>query len=140
MDQVVDGQNRERVSRVGFIMKTQSRLLTALMVAGLAALPGLMAPADAATSPALAQPTLAQAQGVDKALGSAPVALKSDVTAAMPTLRPDIVTLMCVEDDPATRGLIEKFVGSRGTAEDSGESYLWKNVVHKEPDGTWLIA
>jgi hypothetical protein len=122
------------------MMKTQSRLLTALLAAGLAALPGLMAPADAAISPALAQPTPAQAQGVDKALGSAPVALKADVMAAMPTLRPYIVTLMCVEDDPATRGLIEKFVGSRGTAEDSGESYLWKNVIHKEPDGTWLIA
>jgi hypothetical protein len=170
------------------MMKTQGQLLTALIAAGPAALLGLTAPAGAATSPALAQPTPAQAQGVDKALGSAPVALKSDVTAAMPTLRPYIVTLMCVQDDTATRGLIEKFVGSRGTtmfngwsgsmspgkrlqhhdmvgcltltriqnwkrvaanefsfdivftAEDSGESYLWKNVVHKEPDGTWLIA
>jgi len=169
-------------------MKTQGRLLIALMAAGLAALPGLMAPADAAASPALAQPTPAQAQGVDRALGSAPAALKADVTAALPTLRPYIITLMCVQDDTATRGLIEKFVGSSGTAmfngwsgsmspgkriqhhdmvgcltltriqnwkrvaanefsfdivftaEDSGESYLWKNAVHKEPDGTWLIA
>jgi hypothetical protein len=93
-----------------------------------------------------------------------------------------------VQDDMATRGLVEKFVGSRGTvmfngwsgamspakrmqhhdmvgcltvtriqnwrriaanefafdilftADDSGESYLWQNKVHKEPDGTWLIA
>jgi hypothetical protein len=170
------------------MMKTQGRLLTAMMAVGLFAVPGLKAPADAATSRALAQPTPAQAQGVDKALGAAPAALKTDVAAAMPTLRPYIVTLMCVQDDTATRGLIEKFVGSHGTAmfngwsgsmspgkriqhhdmvgcltltriqnwkrvaanefsfdivftaEDSGESYLWKNVVHKEPDGTWLIA
>jgi hypothetical protein len=26
------------------------------------------------------------------------------------------------------------------TADDSGESYLWQNKVHNEPDGTWLIA
>ncbi len=26
------------------------------------------------------------------------------------------------------------------TAEDSGESYVWKTLVHKEPDGTWVIA
>lgn len=26
------------------------------------------------------------------------------------------------------------------TADDSGESYLRQNKVHKEPDGTWLIA
>jgi len=93
-----------------------------------------------------------------------------------------------VQDDMATRDLVEKFVGSRGTvmfngwsgamspakrmqhhdmvgcltvtriqnwrriaanefafdilftADDSGESYLWQNKVHKEPDGTWLIA
>jgi len=158
------------------------------MIAAAVALAGLAGPANAAANPALAQPTAAQAQGVDKALGSAPALLKADVTAAMPTLRPYIVTLMCVQDDSATRGLIQKFVGSRGTtmfngwsgsmspgkriqhhdmvgcltvtriqnwkrvaaneftfdivftAEDSGESYLWKNVVHKEPDGTWLIA
>lgn len=158
------------------------------MIAAVVAFAGLAGPANAAAGPALAQPTPVQAAGVDKALGSAPALLKADVTAAMPTLRPYIVTLMCVQDDTATRGLIQKFVGSRGTtmfngwsgsmspgkriqhhdmvgcltvtriqnwkrvvaneftfdivftAEDSGESYLWKNVVHKEPDGTWLIA
>lgn len=26
------------------------------------------------------------------------------------------------------------------TAEDSGESFVRKTVVHKAPDGTWLIA
>ena len=26
------------------------------------------------------------------------------------------------------------------TADDSGESYLWQNMVHKQPDGTRLIA
>ncbi|SFO46320.1 hypothetical protein [Sphingomonas sp. OK281] len=26
------------------------------------------------------------------------------------------------------------------TAEDSGESYVWKTLVQKEPDGTWVIA
>lgn len=107
---------------------------------------------------------------------------------ALPTLRPYIVTSVCVQEDTATRGLIEKFVRSRGTtvfngdlgsmspgkrikhhdmvgcltltriqnwkrvaanelsfdivftAEDSDESCLWKNVVHKELDGVWLIA
>jgi hypothetical protein len=169
-------------------MRTPHRLRAASLVAALAALSGLAVPADAAINSALAQPTAAQAQGVDQALGSAPATLKADVAAALPTLRPYIVTLMCVQDDTATRGLIAKFVGSRGTtmfngwsgsmspgkrikhhdmvgcltltriqnwkrvaanefsldivftAEDSGESYLWKNVVHKEPDGTWLMA
>lgn len=133
-------------------------------------------------------PTPAQAQGLNLALGSAPSSLKADVTAAMPTLRPYLTTLMCVQDDTATRGLVERYVGSHGTAifngwvgamspakrihhhdmvgcfrltriqnwrhitanefgfdtlftaDDSGESYLWPTVVHKEPDGTWLIA
>jgi len=154
---------------------------------GVAALAGLTVQADAATS-ALARPDPAQVQGVDRALASAPPALKSDVAAALPTLRPYMVTLMCVQDDRATQGLVAKFVGSRGTAmfngwaganspgkrirshdmvgclsvtriqnwkrvaanefrfdilftaDDSGESYLWNTVVHKEPDGTWLIA
>lgn len=162
-------------------------ILGTQMIAAVVAF-GLAGPANAAPGPGLAQPTATQAAGVDKALGSAPALLKADVTAAMPTLRPYIVTLMCVQDDTATRGLIQKFVGSRGTtmfngwsgsmspgkriqhhdmvgcltvtriqnwkrvaaneftfdivftAEDSGESYLWKNVVHKESDGTWLIA
>jgi hypothetical protein len=26
------------------------------------------------------------------------------------------------------------------TAKDSGKSYVWKALVHKEPDGTWVIA
>nr|WP_314466792.1 hypothetical protein [uncultured Novosphingobium sp.] len=163
----------------------QTRFAATLMIAGLAGLP---AQADAARSPLLAQPEQAQAQALEKALASAPPALKADVAAALPTLRPYIATLMCVQDDRATQGLVEKFVGSRGTAmfngwagamspakrmrhhdmsgcvtvtriqnwkrvaanefrfdilftaEDSGESYLWNNVVHKEPDGTWLIA
>ena len=157
----------------------------AIVLAESGLLAGLATPASAAS---LAQPTATQSQGVDKALGSAPPSLKADVSAALPTLRPYIITLMCVQDDTATRGLIQKYVGSRGTtmfngwsgsmspgkrlqhhdmigcltvtriqnwqrvaanefafdivftAEDSGESYLWKNVVHKEPDGTWLIA
>jgi hypothetical protein len=152
------------------------------------ALVGLSAQTGAAAEAPLAQPNPAQFAAVDKALGSAPASLKADVTAALPTLRPYIVTLMCVQDDMATRGLVEKFVRSRGTvmfngwsgamspakrmrhhdmvgcltvtriqnwrriaanefafdilftAEDSGESYLWQNKVHKEPDGTWLIA
>lgn len=158
------------------------------MAVGMIALAASSAQADAASVALLAKPTPAQAAAVDKALASAPASLKADVTAALPTLRPYIVTLMCVQDDTATRGLIEKFVGSRGsamfngwsgsmspgkrmqhhdmvgcltvtriqnwrriavnefafdilfTADDSGESYLWKNVVHEEPDGTWLLA
>jgi hypothetical protein len=158
------------------------------MAAGVIALAGIPVQANAASVALLAKPNPAQAAAVDKALGSAPASLKADVTAALPTLQPYIVTLMCVQDDTATRGLIEKFVGSRGTAmfngwsgsmspakrmqhhdmvgcltvtriqnwrriavneiafdilftaEDSGESYLWKNIVHKEPDGTWLLA
>lgn len=158
------------------------------MAVGTIALAASSVQADAASVALLAKPTPAQAAAVDKALGSAPAPLKADVTAAVPTLRPYIVTLMCVQDDTATRGLIEKFIGSRGsamfngwsgsmspgkrmqhhdmvgcltvtriqnwqriaanefafdivfTADDSGESYLWKNVVHKEPDGTWLLA
>ncbi len=151
---------------------------------GMISLAGFSAQADAAVATLLAQPNPTQSAAVDKALGSAPASLKADVTAALPTLRPYIVTLMCVQDDMATRGLVEKFVGSRGTvmfngwsgamspakrmrhhdmvgcltvtriqnwrriaanefafdilftADDSGESYLWQNTVHKEPDGT----
>ncbi|MGW8142282.1 hypothetical protein SAMN05428950_11429 [Sphingomonas sp. OV641] len=160
----------------------------AKMAVGMIALAGLSVQASAATAPSLAQPTPAQAQAVDRAFATAPAPLKADVTAALATLRPYVVTLMCVQDDMATRGLIEKFVGSRGTtmfngwsgamssakrmrhhdvagclsvtriqnwrriavnefafnilftADDSGESYLWQSKVHKEPDGTWLIA
>lgn len=149
--------------------------------------PALAMPAQATRS-ASAQPSPAQARGVDQALGSAPASLRADVAAAMPTLRPYLVTLMCVQDDTATRGLVEKYVGSRGTtmfngwsgamspgkrirhhdmvgclgvtriqnwrrvaadefafdtlftADDSGESYRWKTVVRKEPDGTWLLG
>jgi hypothetical protein len=152
------------------------------------ALAGFSAQTGAVAGAPLAQPNPAQSAAVDKALGSAPASLKADVTAALPMLRPYIVTLMCVQDDMATRGLVDKFVGSRGTvmfngwsgamspakrmrhhdmvgcltvtriqnwrriaanefafdilftADDSGESYLWQNKVHKEPDGTWLIA
>jgi len=144
--------------------------------------------AMAASGMLLAPATQAQLQSAATALNSAPPALKADVQAAMPTLRPYILTRMCVQDDTATVGLIQKYVGSRGTtmfngwsgaaspakrmrhhdmvgcltvtriqnwrriaanefgfdivftAEDSGESYLWKNVAHKEPDGTWLLA
>lgn len=136
----------------------------------------------------LAPATEAQLQAAAIALNSAPPALKADAQAAMPTLRPYILTLMCVQDDTATVSLIQKYVGSRGTAmfngwsgsaspgkrmphhdmvgcltitriqnwhriaanefgfdtvftaDDSGESYLWHTIVHKEPDGTWLIA
>ncbi|WP_334181206.1 hypothetical protein [Novosphingobium sp.] len=156
-------------------------------LAGAAVLAGLSVQADAASS-SLARPDPTQVQGLERALASAPAALKADVAAAMPTLRPFAVTLMCVQDDRATQGLVARFVGSRGTAmfngwaganspgkrirshdmvgclsvtriqnwkrvaanefkfdilftaEDSGESYLWNTVVHKEPDGTWLIA
>ena len=155
------------------------------LIAGMLAASGI---ADAAPGLLLAPATQAQLQAAATALNSAPPALKADAQAAMPTLRPYILTLMCVQDDTATVGLIQKYVGSRGTAmfngwsgaaspakrmphhdmvgcltvtriqnwkrvaanefsfdivftaDDSGESYLWKNVVHKEPDGTWLIA
>lgn len=136
----------------------------------------------------MARPTQAQLQGAAQALATMPPALRADVAAAMPTLSPYMITLMCVQDDRSTRSLIEKYVGSRGTAmfngwagalspgkrmrhhdmvgclsvlrsqnwkriaanefsfdtvfvaDDSGESYTWTTVVHKEPDGTWLIA
>lgn len=26
------------------------------------------------------------------------------------------------------------------TAPDSGEGYHWQTVMHREPDGTWLVA
>ncbi|GFE73720.1 hypothetical protein [Novosphingobium sp. TCA1] len=166
----------------------RSRSLLSKSIAAAVALAGLSAQAHAAGGAALAQPDQAQVQGVEKALASAPTALKSDVAAAAATLRPYMITLMCVQDDRATQGLVQKFVGSRGTAmfngwagamspgkrmrhhdmsgcisvtriqnwkrvaanefsfdilfsaDDSGESYLWNTVVHKEPDGTWLIA
>jgi hypothetical protein len=155
------------------------------LIAGVLAVSSI---ADAARGMLLAPATQAQLQAAATALNSAPPALKADAQAAMPTLRPYILTLMCVQDDTATVGLIQKYVGSRGTAmfsgwsgaaspakrmphhdmvgcltvtriqnwhriaanefgfdivftaDDSGESYLWKNIVHKEPDGTWLIA
>ena len=142
----------------------------------------------AQSRPPLAPATTAQLQGAENALNSAPPALKADVAAAGPTLRPYLITLMCVQDDDATRGLVQTYVGSRGTtmfngwsgkmspgkrmahhdmvgclnvariqnwrraaanefsfdiiftAPDSGESYDWPTVVHREPDGTWLIA
>lgn len=141
-----------------------------------------------AASQLLAPASQAQLAEAARALNSAPPALKADADAAMPTLRPYLITLMCVQDDSATVGLVQTYVGSRGTtmfngwsgafspgkrmphhdmvgcldvtriqnwrriaanefgfdivftAEDSGESYLWKTLVHKEPDGTWLIA
>jgi len=89
-------------------------IIATQMIAAAVAFAGLAGPANAAAGSALTQPTPVQATGVDKALGSAPALHKADVTAAMPTLRPYIVTLMCVQDDTATRGLIQKFVGSRG--------------------------
>lgn len=155
------------------------------LIAGVLAVSSI---ADAAPGMLLAPATQAQLQAAATALNSAPPALKADAQAAMPTLRPYILTLMCVQDDTATVGLIQKYVGSRGTAmfsgwsgaaspakrmphhdmvgcltvtriqnwhrnaanefgfdivftaDDSGESYLWHNIVHKEPDGTWLIA
>lgn len=166
----------------------QSPFRASRIIAGLVAAAGLSTAGEAAPSSALARPSPEQVQNLEKALASAPAALKSDVTAALPTLRPYVVTLMCVQDDRATQGLVQKFVGSRGTnmfngwaganspgkrirnhdmagcltptriqnwkrvaanefsfdilftADDSGESYLWQTVVHKEPDGTWLIA
>lgn len=154
----------------------------------IAAMLAVSSMADAAPGRLLASASQAQLQAAATALNSAPPALKADAQAAMPTLRPYILTLMCVQDDNATVGLIQKYVGSRGTAmfsgwsgaaspakrmphhdmvgcltvtriqnwhriaanefgfdivftaDDSSESYLWKNIVHKEPDGTWLIA
>ena len=136
----------------------------------------------------LAPAKQAQLQQAAVALNSAPAALKADVAAAGPTLRPYLLTLMCVQDDTATRGLVQRYVGSRGTtmfngwsgmmspgkrmphhdmvgcldveriqnwrriaanefafdivfiAPDSGESYRWPTVMHREPDGTWLVA
>lgn len=149
-----------------------------------------MALALAAAGPAtlMAPATTAQLQQAAIALNSAPAALKTDVTAAGPTLRPFLITLMCVQDDSATRDLVQRYVGSRGTAmfngwsgmmapgkrmphhdmvgclnveriqnwrriaanefgfdivftaPDSGESYVWPTVMHREPDGTWLVA
>lgn len=160
------------------------RIVLAVCAAALA----MSSVAVAAPGMLLASATQAQLQAAATALNSAPPALKADAQAAMPTLRPYILTLMCVQDDTATVGLIQKYVGSRGTtmfngwsgaaspakrmphhdmvgcltvtriqnwhriavnefgfdivftADDSGESYLWHNIVHKEPDGTWLIA
>ena len=135
-----------------------------------------------------ASATTAQLQQAAIALNSAPPALKADVAAASATLRPFVITLMCVQDDTATRALVERYVGSRGTtmfngwsgmmspakrmphhdmvgclnleriqnwrriaanefgfdiiftAPDSGESYKWPTLMHREPDGTWLVA
>jgi len=160
------------------------RIVLAVCAAALA----MSSVAVAAPGMLLASATQAQLQAAATALNSAPPALKADAQAAMPTLRPYILTLMCVQDDTATVGLVQKYVGSRGTtmfngwsgaaspakrmphhdmvgcltvtriqnwhriaanefgfdivftADDSGESYLWHNIVHKEPDGTWLIA
>ncbi len=142
----------------------------------------------AAASQLLAPATPAQLQRAAIALNSAPADLKADVSAAGPTLRPYLITLMCVQDDDATRGLVNRYVGSRGTtmfngwsgamspgkrmrhhdmigcldvdriqnwhrnaanefgfdvmfvAPDSGESYTWSTVMHRESDGTWLVA
>lgn len=139
-------------------------------------------------SPLVATPTAAQSQGLDAALGTAPAVLRADVSAALPTLRPFLMTLMCVQDERSTQSLVQKFIGPRGTnifagwaganspakrlrhhdmvgclsvtraqnwhrnalnefafdiiftADDSGESVTWPNVVHREPDGTWLIG
>jgi len=166
----------------------QSRARPLSILAGLAAFGALASAANAAPLTTLARPSEKQIHNLEKALGSAPPPLKSDVAAALPTLRPFVVTLMCVQDDRATQGLVQKFVGSRGTtmfngwaganspakrirshdmggclsvtriqnwkrtaanqfsfdilftADDSGESYLWNTIVHKEPDGSWLIA
>jgi hypothetical protein len=82
---------------------------------GMIALAGFSARADAAVATSLARPSPARSAVVDKALSSAPASLRADVTAALPTLRPYLVTLMCVQYDMATRALVEKFVGSRGT-------------------------
>jgi hypothetical protein len=149
-----------------------------------AALVATMAFAAELTAPATAD----QLKQAAVALNSAPAELKEDVLAAGPTLRPFVIALMCVQDDTATRGLVERFVGSRGTtmfngwsgmmspgkrmahhdmvgclnveriqnwrriaanefgfdiiftAPDSGESYKWPTVMHREPDGTWLVA
>ena len=154
-------------------------------LAGVASASVLPVAAGAATL--LAPATTAQLQGAAIALNSAPAALKADV-AAGPTIRPYLITLMCVQDDTATRGLVQRYVGSRGTtmfngwsgmmspgkrmphhdmvgclnveriqnwrrvaanefafdivftAPDSGESYNWPTVMHREPDGTWLVA
>ena len=145
-------------------------------------------PAAAGAATLLAPATTAQLQGAAAALNSAPAALKADVTAAGATIRPYLITLMCVQDDTATRGLVQRYVGSRGTtmfngwsgamspgkrmphhdmvgclnveriqnwrriadnafafdivftAPDSGESYQWPTVMHREPDGSWLVA
>ncbi len=145
-------------------------------------------PVAAGAATLLAPATTAQLQGAAVALNSAPAALKVDVAAAGPTIRPYLITLMCVQDDTATRGLVQRYVGSHGTtmfngwsgmmspgkrmphhdmvgclnveriqnwrrvaanefafdivftAPDSGESYNWPTVMHREPDGTWLVA
>lgn len=144
-------------------------------------------PVAAQPTALIAPPTPAQIQGAAASLTTMPAALRDDVKAAMPTLSPYLITLMCVQDDRSTMSLIQRYVGSRGTnmfngwagasspgkrmrhhdmvdclsvlrsqnwkrvaanefsfdtmfvADDSGESYLWSTVVHKEPDGTWLI-
>lgn len=90
------------------------------MVVNMIALAGFSAQVDASAGALLAQPNPAQSAADDKALGSAPASFKADVTAALPTLRPYIVTLMCVQDDMAIRALVEKFVGSRGTVMFNG--------------------
>ena len=149
----------------------------------------IAAGAAAAAKPALLAPaTPDQLRQVALAMNSAPPALKADVTAAERTLAAYLITLMCVQDDNATKGLVDRFVGSRGTtmfngwsgklspgkrmkhhdmvgclnverilnwrriapnefaftvvftAPDSLESYRWPTTMHREPDGTWLVA
>jgi len=110
---------------------------------GMIALAGLSAQADAAVTTLLAQPNPTQSAAVDKALGSAPASLKTDVTAALSTLRPYIVTLMCVQDDMATRGLVEKFVGSRGTVMFNGWSGAMspaKRMQHHDMAGCLTVT
>ena len=82
-------------------------VMAAVSSVAMAAPGGLLAPASQA-----------QLQAAATALNSAPPALKADAQAAMPTLRPYILTLMCVKDDTATVGLIQKYVGSRGHRDD----------------------
>ena len=81
--------------------------------------------AGAATA---AQPTLLAPATPDQlrqfalAINSAPPTLEADVTAAERTIAGYLVTLMCVRNDNAPKGLVQRYVGSRGTTAFNGWS------------------
>ena len=83
----------------------------------------IAAGAAAADKPALlASATPDQLRQLAQAVNSVPPTLKVDVTAANRTVVEYLITLMCVQDDNATKGLVDRFVGSRDTTMFNGWS------------------